>query len=88
MEDNPYFQAALHKMASEFAYADAIVHLYKKGLSPEQIEKQLLYPVSIRNIEKVIADYEKNLQTESSYEYVRDTDAYGRTSFRRVRKDL
>lgn len=87
MEDNSYFQAALHKMTSEFAYADAIIHLHKRGLTPEQIEKQLLYPVSIRNIEKVIADYEKNLRTEGCYEYVRDTDAYGRTSFRRVRRD-
>lgn len=86
MGENQYFQAALHKMVSEAAYSDAVIRLHKKGLSPEQIREQLLYPVSVQSIERVIADYEKNAQFEADYEYVQDTDEYGRKSFRRVRR--
>ncbi|MDE6024032.1 MAG: hypothetical protein K2G45_01115 [Lachnospiraceae bacterium] len=87
MENNKYFQAALGKMVSEFAYADSVIRLYKKGLPPEKIKEQLLYPVSIGNIKRVIADYEKNMQCENQYDYVQETNAYGRKSFRRVRKN-
>ncbi|MCM1273540.1 MAG: hypothetical protein NC225_09300 [Clostridium sp.] len=86
MGDNKYFHAALSKMVSEFAYADSVIRLHEKGLSPEKIREQLLYPVSIGQINKVIADYEKNKQSESQYEYVQETNEYGRKSFRRVRK--
>ncbi len=87
MEDNKYFQAALSKMVSEFAYADSVIRLHEKGLSPEKIREQLLYPVSIGNINRVIADYEKNKQCENQYEYVQETNEYGRKSFRRVPKN-
>ncbi len=87
MEDNRYFQEALRKMTTQSAYGDAVLHLYKKGLSPEQIREQLLYPVSVQNIERLIADYEKSLQSVNQYDYVQDTDGYGRKSFRRVRRE-
>ncbi len=86
MEDNQYFQEALRKMTAQSAYGDAVLHLYKKGLSSEQIREQLLYPVSVQNIERIIADYERNLQGENQYDYVQDTDGYGRKSFRRIRR--
>lgn len=87
MEDNQYFQEALGKMTAQSAYGDAVLHLHKKGLSPEQIREQLLYPASIQNIERVIADYENRLQSGNQYDYVQDTDSYGRRSFRRVRRE-
>lgn len=86
MEDNQYFQEALRNMTAQSAYGDAVLHLHKKGLLPEQIREQLLYPVSVQSIERVIADYEKSLQSENQYDYVQDTDSYGRKSFRRVRR--
>lgn len=58
MEDGKYFREALAAFAADTAYVRAVKHLYDNGLTPEEIKKNLLYPVSIEKIEKVIQQYE------------------------------
>ncbi len=87
MPEGEYFREALAGFASEAAYAGAVRHLYDLGYSAEQIREKLLYPVSVSQIEKVIDGYVKRQNSpEGDYEYVQETDRYGKKSFRRVRK--
>lgn len=59
MEDQKYFKEALASFAADAAYVRAVKHLYDNGLTAEEIKKNLLYPVSIEKIEKVIKEYER-----------------------------
>lgn len=67
MEDGKYFRDALASFAADTAYVRAVKHLYDNGLTPKEIKKNLLYPVSIEKIERVIQEYEaeKNLIKEN-----------------------
>lgn len=87
MAEGRYFKEALANFASEAAYAGAVRHLYDMGYSVEQIRRNLLYPVSVQQIEKVIDEYRKRQESsEEDYEYVQDVDQYGKRSFRRIKK--
>ena len=87
MSEGRYFKEALANFASEAAYAGAVRHLYDLGYSVEQIRQNLLYPVSVQQIESVIDEYRKRQKSpEADYEYVQDVDRYGKKSFRRVKK--
>lgn len=87
MPEGRYFKEALADLTSEAAYVGAVRHLYDLGYSVEQIKKNLLYPISVQQIERVIDDYVKRQDSpERDYEYIRETDQYGRKSFRRVKK--
>ncbi len=87
MEDNRYFQQALSNFTTEYAYAGAVRHLHDLGYPPEKIKEQIGYPVSLEKIQKVIEDYETAQNSpEAGYEYVEDTDSFGRKSFRKVKK--
>lgn len=87
MEKKQYFQEALASMAANFAYKDAVKHLYDAGMGVEEIRRNLTYPVSAWKIEKVIRDYEEEKkQPDSEYEYVSHTDRFGRRSFIRVKR--
>lgn len=88
MEEGKYFKQALSSFSADVAYADAIRHLYDKGLDTAQIKKQLSYPVSIDIIEKVIQDYETKKNTKTDNIFVEDVDKYGRKSFRLVKKEV
>lgn len=59
MEEGKYFKEALASMATNMAYADAVRHLYDLGMKPEEIQKNMTYPVSIDKIENVIRKYEE-----------------------------
>lgn len=86
--ENKYFKEALASMVEGFAYGDAVRHMYDKGCSVEEIQRNLDYPVSVKQIEKVIRDYEeKKSANVSKYEYVQQTDEYGRRSFIRIEKN-
>lgn len=86
--ENKYFNEALASMVTKMAYGDAVRRLYDKGYSASDIEKNLDYPASVEQIEKVILDYEaKKASGDSEYEYVQKTDKWGRRSFIRVEKD-
>lgn len=86
--DNQYFQQALSAMVTNTAYADAVRHLYNRGFSVEEIQKNLDYPVSLETINSVINEYKKKeASTENEYEYIERQDQFGRRSFVRVKKD-
>ena len=73
MEENTYFQKALANFTAEFAYVGAVKHLHDLGLAPEEIQKQLSYPVSLEQISRVIQEYEKEKALEHT------TDMYVKT---------
>lgn len=88
MEAGKYFMEALASMAANVAYVDAVRHLYDLGMKPEEIQKNVTYPVSIEKIEKVIQKYEEEKASpDGEYQYVQYTDEYGRKNFIRVKKD-
>ena len=81
------FLGALGRMTSEAAYAPAVRHLAEMGYSTEEIREQLLYPATHEQIEEVLRESRKKAESgESEYVYVKDTDKYGKPTFRRVRK--
>lgn len=85
--DNRYFQQALSSMVSSAAYGDAVRHMHDRGLTVEEIHKNLDYPVSEEKIRAVIREYERQKATgDSGYEYVEQMDRYGRKSFIRVKR--
>lgn len=87
MDKNKAFSEALSNFTSDVAYRKAIEHLHELGLSVPEIEKRLDYPVSQQKIAEVVerCEREKN-SPEAQYEFVQDVDAFGRKSFRRVKK--
>ena len=88
MAENTCFQKALANFTAEFAYVGAVKHLHDLGLPPEKIREQLSYPVSLEKIQQVIQEYEKEkANPEAAVCFVRDTDPFGRKSFRMVKKD-
>lgn len=88
MSENIYFQKALAQMTAGAAYVDAVRHMYDSGMSAEEIQKNLLYPVSIEKVERAISDYEmeKN-NSKAQYKYVEKVNAYGKRSFVRVKAE-
>lgn len=88
MDDNRYFKEALSSFTADAAYADAVRRLHDTGMGVAEIKKNLLVSVSEETIEKVIQDYEARKNSpDSEYIYIRETDGYGRRSFRRVKKE-
>lgn len=88
MKENEYFIKALKNFVSDVAYVQSVRHLYDRGLTVEEIKERCGYPVSIQKIEKVIEDYEKEKNSpQSEYTFVQETNAYGRKSFRMVKKE-
>ena len=90
-DDKKLFHKAISNFTYDVAARGAIRHLHDLGYDSESIRKQLSYPVSLSQIEKEIEEY-RNEKCEAEngtpqYEFIRETDAYGKTSFRRVKKD-
>lgn len=88
MSENIYFQKALARMTAGAAYVDAVRHMHDSGMSAEEIQKNLSYPVSIEKVERAISDYEleKN-NPKAQYKYVEKVNAYGKRSFVRVKEE-
>ena len=85
--DNKFFREALADFTAGFAYADAVRHLHQIGMSPEEIQGRLSYPVSLEIIEDVIKKYEERINSpEADYEIVEEVSELGRRSF--VRKKI
>ncbi len=85
MSENKFFQESLSNVISESAYAGAVRHLYELGYPPQRIQQEILYPVSLEKINRIIEEYERDKSSpKAEYKYVQDTDALGRKSFRRV----
>ena len=62
-EDKSIFNRALHNFTFDVAARGGIRHLYNLGLSPEEIRKELSYPLPIERIEREIMEYEKEKNT-------------------------
>ncbi|MCR4840547.1 MAG: hypothetical protein K5848_03280 [Lachnospiraceae bacterium] len=81
------FDSALHNFVSDTAYGAAVRRLYDAGLTVPEIKARLDFPASAEQIEKVIEDYKrKKASSSADYEYIKETDGAGRTSFRKVPK--
>ncbi len=88
MSENIYFQKALARMTAGAAYVDAIRHMHDSGMSAEEIQKNLSYPVSIEKVERAIRDYEvEKTNPEGVYKYVEKVNEYGKRSFLRVKDE-
>ncbi len=87
MEDR-IFQKALSNMSFDFAARGAIRHLHALGYDAEEIRERLSYPLSLERIREELALIESGQDSkEEKAEYERVTDAYGRSSFRRVKRE-
>ena len=83
-----YFREALHKFTRDSANGGAIRHLYDLGRTPEEIQKELLFPADISEIEAVIAEYQKEKDApEEAYEIVKEQTITGKTTFRKIKKN-
>ncbi|MCQ2499177.1 MAG: hypothetical protein MJ133_09350 [Lachnospiraceae bacterium] len=92
------FNQALNNFTMDVASGGAIRYLAKLGYTVNEIADKLTYPAPIGVIKETVWKYYLNegiirldwnpLQKEGQFienvEFVKDTDAYGRTSFRRV----
>ena len=86
------FKTALQDFAFEAAAGRAIRHLCDLGLSAEEIRKELDYPVGIDRIQKEMEAYLREKQRiqdgeEEGYTYIKEYDAFGKASFRRVKQE-
>ncbi len=86
---NKDFKAALENFAFDAAAGRAIRHLHDIGLSPEEIEAKLDFPVPLSRIEQEIASYEeeKLSNADNAYTFERVYGKYGRSYFRKVPKE-
>lgn len=98
MEKREYFKEALSDFTYDMACGGAIRHMTDKGYSVRQIVEQLDFPAPYEKVQKTVYRYlcdkgillcerPKNDRLPQKTEYVRDYDAYGRVSFRMVRKE-
>ncbi len=89
-EENKTFRNALSNFTMDVAARGGIRHLYDLGYDAASIRAQLTFPVSEEQIKKEISEYDKEKSGAENgapqYEFIKETDAYGKTSFRRVLK--
>ena len=97
--NNKAFNKALDNFAFDMAGRGAVRHLFDIGMSVAEIHDELLYPVPKEKIREEIWAYllengvvlleepgEKRRNVQ--YEFVKETNEYGRVSFRRVEKSV
>ena len=76
------FNDALSNFSFDVTAKKAIRHLYDEGFLAEDIQKELLYPVPLKRIEREIEEYaEEKEQSDADYEFVKEYDSYGHASF-------
>ena len=87
-KNDKIFQKALSNFTFDMASRGAIRHLADLGYSAAEIHDRLDFPTPVAQIEEELRAYqaEKDASDASgvTYEYVKETDAYGRTSLRRM----
>ena len=95
MAENDYFREALSGFTFEAAGGGAIRHLADLGCTVDEIEKQLLYPISHKKVQRTVWEHlvKKRIilleepgksETPEKAEYVKEYDRYGKATFRRV----
>ncbi len=98
-KENGYFNRALSDFVQDFANGDEIRHLADCGLSVSEIKKRLSFPASKEKIGKTIWEHfvrcgriclkkpDSCGKTEKT-SVIKETDAFGRISFRQVKEEL
>ena len=96
MGEQKYFQEALSNFTYEVACMGAIRHRADLGESVSKIHRELDFPMSYAKVQQAVWDYfvstgvilleepGKGKKTEQ-YRFVKEQNAYGSTSFRRVK---
>ncbi|MGN0170675.1 MAG: hypothetical protein ACI39H_07935 [Lachnospiraceae bacterium] len=96
MGEQEYFREALSNFTYEVACMGAIRHRADLGDSVSKIHRELDFPMSYARVQKAVWDYfvstgvilteepGRGKKTEQ-YRFVKDQNAYGSTSFRRVK---
>ena len=95
MAENKYFANALSNFMHDFASGGAIRHLANQGHTVREIHDMLDYPTPMERIQDTVWKYfletgrisledPEGSRTLEKVRYVRDGDAYGHESFRRV----
>ena len=81
------FDAAINRFIKENANGGAIRHLTDLGYSPEEIKGMLDFPMDLSEIEETVREYLKQKESpEGAYEIIREQTKYGKTTFRRIKK--
>lgn len=94
-EENTHFIQALSRFTRDVASDGAIRHLADLGYTAKQIQGKLDYPTDLEHIGRVMWQYflNKGILTyeepdgrdyREEVRYVKESGAYGRTTFRRV----
>ena len=92
MTDQSFFKEALSDFAFDVAYGDSIRHLHESGMTPEDIKNYLNTTLSVEKIKEVINKHESKITSSNNnykqrYEYVKEYDEYGKSSFIKKRID-
>lgn len=85
---NEHFNEALKNFMKDSANGGAIRHLYDLGYSVEEIRQKLLFPASVEDIKAVIDAYEAEKSApEEAYEIIKEQNKFGKTTFRKVKRN-
>ncbi len=96
---NKAFNKALDNFTFDMAGRGAVRHLFNLGMSAAEIHDELLYPVPAEKIREeiwayllengvILLDEPDEDHKTVRYEFVKETNEYGRVSFRRVEKSM
>ena len=99
MSKQSYFQKALHNFTQDAASLDAVRHLADLGMTVKEIEAELSYPTPHELVQKtvwerltengtILRHAPSGRETVEKTEFVREYNAYGKASFRRVVKQV
>ncbi|MBQ6441451.1 MAG: hypothetical protein IJJ13_02515 [Lachnospiraceae bacterium] len=97
MPEQSYFQKALQNFTQDAASLDAVRHLADLGMTVKEIEGELPYPTPHELVQKtvwerlvengtILLEKPSGPGTLEKAEFVREYNAYGKASFRRVVK--
>lgn len=94
MSNPNYFSNALYDFVSDVASGDAIRHLADKGFTVREIVERLSFPTPVEKVRKVVWQHyidtgvirltEPNNEPLTRVAYVKESNQYGKSSFRRV----
>ncbi len=97
MQKNTWFQKALQNFTQDAASLGAVRHLADLGKTVKEIEAELSYPTPHELVQKtvwerllengtILREAPSGRETVAKAEFVREYNAYGKASFRRVVK--
>ena len=62
--DNDVFRQCLSQFARNFAYGDAVRHLYRRGYTTERIMREYDYPYTKEELEKIWESMEQDSKSK------------------------